>query len=101
MEWAAVAIALAAAGREKFRFGFFGLRESYVSCDGDVSVEFGVKPLDASKHELGDLDRRKLAFAKKFSDFLDGCEGQIGVVHGGHIKSQANMPGLNSAPRSP
>src|SRR5213595_1651055 len=34
----------------------------------------------------------KFAVAEKFSDFLDGCEGKLGVVHAYHIKSQPKIP---------
>ena len=84
---------LAAAGCEEFGFGFLGLGEGKFSGDVEVSVKFRIDPLDAGEHELGEFDGRELAFAEEFSDFLDGCKGQVGVVHGCHIKSQANMSG--------
>src|SRR2546427_296152 len=92
VERAAITMPLAAARSEKFRFCFFGLGESKFSGDGEVSVEFGIEPLDAGEHELGDLDGRKLAFAEEFSDFLDRREGQVGVVHGCHINHKRRYP---------
>jgi len=79
-------------GARSSDFCFFGLGESKFSGDGEVSVEFGIEPLDAGEHELGDLDRRKLAFAEEFSDFLDRREGQVGVVHGCHINHKRRYP---------
>src|ERR1700694_4864734 len=95
-------MAFAAAGREKLRFCFFGLGGGKFGSDGDVSVEFGIQPLNACEHELGELDGRKLAFAAEFSDFFDGCEGQVGVVRGCFITSKEKIPrrkpGITQAP---
>jgi hypothetical protein len=74
-------MAFAAAGSAEFYFRFFGLGEDKFRSDGDVGVEFGVEPLDASEHELGQLDRGKLALSEKFSDGFDGSEDQVRIVH--------------------
>ena len=87
MKRAAVALAFAAARCKKFRFGFFGLRESKFRGDGNVSVQFGIQSFDAGQHELGELDWRKFVLAEKVSDLVDGGERQIGVVHAQNILS--------------
>src|SRR5713226_7408721 len=80
-------MALAAARREEFGSGLPSLGEGEFSGEGDISVQFGIEALDAGEHELGEFDGRELTFAKKFSDFLDGGERQIGVVHAQNIFS--------------
>ena len=94
MERAAIAMPLAAERCKKFRFCFFGLGEGKFSGDVEVSVNFGIDLLDAREHEFAEFDGGELAFAEEFSDFLDGCAGKVGVVHGCHIKSPAKMPWL-------
>ncbi len=87
VEGAAVAMTFAAARCEEFRFGFLGLSESKFRGDGDVSVQLGIKLLDACKHKLSQVHRRKLSLAKKFSDFLDGGKREIGVIPAQNIFS--------------
>ena len=81
MQEAAVAVALAPARREEFRFGSLRLREREFRCDCEESVEFGIEALDSPEHQLGELDGRELAFSKKFPDLFDGGERKIGVIH--------------------
>src|SRR5882724_11258814 len=87
VERAALAVTLAAAWGEEFGFCFLGLGEGELGRDGDVGVELGIEPLNAGEHELGQLDRRKLALAEKFSDLFDRREGQLGVAHAQKIFS--------------
>jgi hypothetical protein len=43
--------------------------------------------LDARQRELGELDRRKFAFAEEFSYLFDGGKRQIGIVRAQNIFS--------------
>jgi hypothetical protein len=43
--------------------------------------------LDAREHELGELDGRKLVFAKEPSGLFDGGEREIGFVQAQNILS--------------
>jgi len=80
-------MALAAARSEEFEFGFLCLSEGEFAGDGNVSVQFGIEPLDAGEHELGQFNRRELALAEKFSDLLYRSEGELGVVPAQNIFS--------------
>src|SRR5256885_9298984 len=99
MERAAITMPFLTTRPEKLGFGLLGLLEGQFRGDRDVSVQFGIELLDAGEHQLGELDGREFAFAEEFSDFLDGCEGQVGVVHKSHIKSQSNMPEIQARHR--
>src|ERR1700680_3458661 len=99
MERAAVAMAFPSAGGEKFAFSFFGLGERDFRGDRDVGVEFEMR--NAGEHEFRELGGGELAFAEEFSDFLDGCEGYVAVLHRCHIKSQAMMLRLKPGATSP
>ena len=87
MKRTAIAIPPAAARPIKFRFRSFGLCESHFSGDGNVSVQFGIEPLDTSEHELGEFDGRKFALSKELPDLFDGSEREIAVVQAQNIFS--------------
>src|SRR5438477_10262770 len=98
MERAAITMPFLSTPPEKLAFGLLGLLQGQFCGDRDVSVQFGIELLDAGEHQLGELDGREFAFAEEFSDFLDGWEGQVGVVHRRHIKRQSNMPEILARP---
>jgi len=77
-------MAFAAARREKFGFGFFGLSKGEFWGNREVSVELWVELLDASEDEAREFDGREFALAEEACDFLDGGEGEIGVIHWWH-----------------
>ena len=79
MKRAAIAMRFAATGSEEFGFGFFGLGEGEVGGDGEIGVELGIELVDAGEHEFCELDGGEFALAEKFSDLLDGGEGEVGV----------------------
>jgi hypothetical protein len=90
------AVALAAAGSKKLGFRFFGLREGEFGGDREVGVERRIELVDAREHELGELDRRKLALAEQSSDLLDGGEGEVAIGHVRHITSPFTKGAANS-----
>src|SRR5947207_714490 len=98
MERAAITMPFLTTRPEKLGFGLLGLLQGQFRGDRDVSVQFGIELLDAGEHQLGELDGREFAFAKKFSDFLDGCEGQVGVVHSSQIKPLAGFASVADQP---
>src|SRR5690349_2470802 len=77
-------MAFAAARREELGFGFFCLCKRQLSGDSDIGVELGIQLLDSSKNDFVELDGREFALAIETSHFLDGGEGELGVVHWGH-----------------
>src|SRR6267154_1498640 len=99
MERAAITMPFLTTRPEKLGFGLLGLLQGQFRGDRDVSVQFGIELLDAGEHQLGELPGREFAFAEEFSDFLDGCEGQVGVVHRSHIRSQSNMSEIQARHR--
>ncbi len=86
MDRAAVAIAFATAGSKEFGFGFFGLGEGEFGGDGEVGIELGIEPVDASKQELGEFGGGNFALTEELSNLLDRGKGEIRVRHG-HILS--------------
>ena len=87
MQRAAIAVALASARGEEFRLGFPRLRKCKFRRDRDESIEFGIEPLDSLEHQLGQLNRRQPAFAKKLPDLLNGGEREIAIDRAQNIFS--------------
>ena len=77
----AIPMALPAPGCKKLAFRFFCLGESKFPGNGEICVELWIELLDPRQHQLGEFDRRKLAFPEKFSDFFDGGKREVGVGH--------------------
>ena len=87
MQGPAVAMLFAPARREEFRFSFLGLGKSDFGGNSNESVEFWIEPLNSFEHQLGQLNRRQLAFTKKLPNLLDGGVREFVVAQAQNIFS--------------
>jgi hypothetical protein len=80
VKWSAVVLPFSAVRCEELSLGFLCLSEGKFGGNGNESVEFCIELHDAGEHDLGQLNRRELALAEKFSDLFYRSEGDLRVV---------------------
>src|SRR5262249_42469555 len=86
----AITMPFAPAWSIEFGFCFLRLRKRQFRVKDNVRIKLRIEPLDAPKHQLCQLYRRKLPLAEKSSDLLDGGEGDVGIVHWSHRIADSN-----------